>query len=203
MAEYALAGAAVFALNLLPAFGPPTWSLLVLLTIGFDLEPVILVPVGAVSAAAGRFVLASAAYRLRDRLPPERIENLRVAGATVMANRGTALAGLGLFAISPLPSAQLFIAAGLVGVRLVPLTAAFFVGRLVSYSLYVGAAHAAGATLSDLVGQSLGSPLGVAMQLVMLGGLVALVRVDWAGVLAARTARRLKGRNGGPAMPAA
>ena len=40
-------------------------------------------------------------------------------------------------------SAQLFIAAGLLEVRLLPLTAAFFAGRLVSYSLYVGGASLA------------------------------------------------------------
>src|SRR6185503_18597158 len=37
-----------------------------------------------------------------------------------------AAAGLGLFALSPIPSAQLFIAAGLLTVRLLPLTVAFF-----------------------------------------------------------------------------
>jgi len=183
MAEYALAGAAVFALNLLPAFGPPTWSLLVVLTVSFDLEPVILVPVGAVCAAAGRYVLGSLAHRWRAHLPARRVEGLRAAGAAVSANRGPALAGLGLFAISPLPSAQLFIAAGLIGAPLKPLTAAFFAGRVVSYSLYVGLASAAGATLSDLLGESLGSPLGVALQLLMLAGLIVLVRVDWLRLL--------------------
>jgi hypothetical protein len=40
-----------------------------------------------------------------------------------------------LFAAAPLPSAQLFEAAGLARVRLRHLVAAFFVGRLVSYSI--------------------------------------------------------------------
>ena len=45
----------------------------------------------------------------------------------VERNRAGSIAGLALFALSPLPSAQLFIAAGVTGVRLLPLTAAFFV----------------------------------------------------------------------------
>jgi membrane protein YqaA with SNARE-associated domain len=183
MAEYALAGLVVFALNLLPAFGPPTWSVLVFLMFTFDLEPVVLVPIGAVSAATGRFVLANGAFRWRTRLPERRLENVQAAGAALSARRGRALAGLALFAVSPLPSAQLFIGAGLVAAPLLPLTAAFFAGRLVSYSLYVGAATAAGATFQELAGDALGSPLGIAVQLLMLGGLVALVRVDWARFL--------------------
>jgi hypothetical protein len=185
--EYALAGFAVFALNLLPAFGPPTWSVLVFLMFSFDLEPLLLVPVGAVAAATGRFVLASGAFRLRRRLPERRLANLRAAGAAVSARRGGVLAALALFAVSPLPSAQLFIAAGLLGAPLVPLTAAFFTGRLVSYSLYVGAASAAGASLEALADDALGSPLGIALQLLMLAGLVALVRVDWGRLLGLAT----------------
>jgi hypothetical protein len=63
------------------------------------------------------------------------------------------------------------------------LTAAFFAGRLVSYSLYVGAASAAAASLGSLVADSLSSPLGIALQLLMLASVVALLRIDWVGLL--------------------
>jgi membrane protein YqaA with SNARE-associated domain len=197
--EYAAAAAAILTLNLLPAFGPPTWAVLVLLTVSFDLEPVILVPLGAAAAAAGRYLLARAAARWRTRMAPDRVRSLEAAGASVTANRTRALAGLGLFAISPLPSAQLFIAAGLVGVRLVPLTAAFFAGRLVAYTLYVGAAAAVESSLSEVIGQSLASPLAIALQLAMLVGLVVLLRVDWTRVLAAH--RLDPPQRPGPAEP--
>ena len=105
-------------------------------------------------------------------------------------SRGKAVAGLGLFALSPVPSAQLFVAAGLLRVPLVPLTVAFFAGRLVSYSLYVGAASAARESLGSVMTDVFASPFGVAMQLVMLLLLVLLVRVDWARVLASRATTR-------------
>jgi len=92
--------------------------------------------------------------------------------------------GLAPFALSPLPSAQLFVAAGLLGVRLLPLTAVFFAGRLVSYSIYVGGASLASDSLGDTLTGAFTSPLGVALQILMLAGLVALVRVDWLRVLA-------------------
>jgi uncharacterized membrane protein YdjX (TVP38/TMEM64 family) len=108
----------------------------------------------------------------------------------LVGSRGKALAGLGLFALSPVPSAQLFIAAGLLTVPLVPLTAAFFAGRLVSYSIYVGAATAARDSLGSVLGDAFGSPLGIALQLAMLAGLVLLLRFDWAGMLRRRSVGR-------------
>ena len=66
---------------------------------------------------------------------------------------------------------------------LVPLTLAFFAGRLVSYSIYVAAASAARHSLGSVFQKAFTSPLGIALQVIMLAGLVALVRVDWAKVL--------------------
>lgn len=174
LAELALALAVVFAVNLLPAFGPPTWAVLVFFSLDFDLPAVPLVLGGALAAASGRFLLASTTRRLRPRLSAARIEHLDRAQRTLSGNRLRAGAGLGLFAISPLPSGQLFVGAGLMTVPLVPLTAAFFAGRLVSYSIYVGAATLAERSFGSLLLDALTSPLGVALQIAMLIGLALL-----------------------------
>jgi len=109
------------------------------------------------------------------------LEALRTA---VFDRPAGAVAGLVLFALSPIPSAQLFVAAGLTGMRLWPLVLAFFSGRVVSYSLWVGAASAAGATLGDSLVDGLKSPAGIAAQIAMLAMLVVLLRVDWAAFFA-------------------
>ena len=184
MADYLIAAGAVYAVNLLPAFGPPTWSVLVLLTFNLDLSPWILVPLGALAAACGRLTLAWAARMLRGRVSLERRQGLDAARELLVANPRRRYAGLGLFALSPVPSAQLFVAAGLLAVPLLPLTAAFFSGRLISYSIYVGAATAAEESLGTIVTDSLTSPLGLALQVLMLAGLCVLWRVDWTRILA-------------------
>lgn len=175
LGQLAIALAVVFAVNLLPAFGPPTWAVLVFFSLDFDLPAVPLVLGGALAAASGRFVLASGARRLRPRLAPARVERLDRAQAALGADRRRTAAGLGLFALSPVPSGQLFTAAGLMTVPLLPLTAAFFAGRLVSYSIYVGAASIAEKNLGDLVLDALTSPLGMALQVVMLVALALLL----------------------------
>jgi membrane protein YqaA with SNARE-associated domain len=195
VSDWLLVLATIFGINLLPAFGPPTWAVLVFFRLNSDLPAVPLVLLGALAAASGRLVLAATTRRFRSRFSAERRENLEAAEEVLVGSRGKALAGLGLFALSPVPSAQLFIAAGLLTVPLVPLTVAFFAGRLVSYSIYVGAATAARDSLGSVLGDAFGSPLGIALQLAMLAGLVLLLRFDWAGTLRRRSAKRAPSRS--------
>ena len=187
MLDYLLVIGLVFGVNLFPAFGPPTWAVLVFLRLNFDLAAVPLVLLGALAAASGRLCLAYGARHFRGSMSRERIENWEVVEETLAGSRGKAFAGLGLFALSPLPSAQLFVGAGLLSVPLLPLTAAFFAGRLVSYSLYVGAASLAEDNLGSIFTDGLTSPTAIALQVVMLAGLVVLVRADWARILRRRS----------------
>lgn len=181
VASYALVAAAVLGINLLPAFGPPTWAVLVLFAVHGDYVEPLLVLVGAVAAASGRLLLAHGTRRLRRFVPDKQRQNLEAAGAMLAERRGRSVAGLALFAVSPVPSAQLFEAAGLMRVRLLPLTAAFFVGRTVSYGLYVGGAHKVSQTdTGKVLLSSLTSPWGVGLEVLMLVALVLLARVDWA-----------------------
>lgn len=77
----------------------------------------------------------------------------------------------------------MFEAAGLAKVRLGPLLTAFSIGRLVSYSIYVGAASAAHDKLEKLFRQGLTSPQAIATQLIAIAVLVIVVKVDWPSVI--------------------
>ena len=181
MTEYLIFFAIVFGVNLLPAFGPPTWSIIALYTLGGDLALPILVPVGALAAVSGRLLLGLATRYLGARLLSARTQdNLAAAREALEQRRGSTLLGLGLFALSPLPSAQLFMAAGLARMCLLPFTAAFFAGRFVSYTIYGVTAHTIRATsLGEVIRSGLTSPWGIALQVAMLAGIVALTRIDW------------------------
>ncbi|WP_440306098.1 hypothetical protein [Jatrophihabitans sp.] len=155
---YLAAAGIVFGINLIPAFGPPSWAVLVLLKLHWHLNGVALVVVGATAAGSGRYLLALATRQVRGRLSERRRENLQAAKDALTGHRVGAAVGLGLFALSPLPSAQLFEAAGILSVPLLPLTAAFFAGRVVSYSIYVGAASLAQHTYGSVLTSTLRSP---------------------------------------------
>jgi len=180
--RYLLLFAIVFGVNLLPAFGPPTWTLLVFARLNWHLEPVAIVLIGAIAAMSGRYILAVGTRHFRGRLSDKRRANLAAADDLLFAKKGRAWAGLAVFAVSPLPSAQLFVAAGLLDVALVPLTLAFFVGRLVSYSFYVAAATLAERQFGGVLRNAFGSPWSIALQLLLLAGATALPFVNWSQI---------------------
>ncbi len=123
-------------------------------------------------------------------MPEKYRRNLKAARQALEKNRRNAILALGLFALSPVPSAQLFEAAGLAGVRLLPFTLAFFLGRTISYSIYVLTAAGLRATsLGDTFRDAITSPWGIALQVVMLIGVVFLARIDWAKWLNGKTRR--------------
>lgn len=180
METYLWLFAIVFALNLLPAFAPPTWSVIVLFGLSSEMPVAAIVLVGALAAALGRFGLANGFRFLGLRVSEKTQRNLAAARAAFERRKHSGMAALALFALSPFPSGQLFAAVGLARVPLVAFTVAFFSGRLVSYTIYASSAKVLEASsLGDAFRESLSSPIGLALQVVMLAGLVALARIDW------------------------
>lgn len=182
--QLALFLALVLGVNLMPAFGPPTWTIIVFYALNTDLHPAELVLTGALAAASGRYLLASAFRLLGARVSARTRRNLAAARAAFERNRTGGILALGLFALSPLPSAQLFEAAGLARVRLIGFTLAFFLGRVAAYSIYAFSAHGLKqSALGDVLAAGMTSPWGIALQLAMIAGLVALAKLDWEKLL--------------------
>src|SRR4051794_24194565 len=180
MLQYLAVFGIVLGANLMPAFGPPTWSILVLYRFRSDLNPVALVLVGAAAAAIGRLALGYATRAIRGKLSEKRRKSLDAMRTRLEKHGRAGLVALFLFALSPLPSAQLFEAAGITGVKLPPLTIAFFIGRIASYSIYMAGASALKDTnVGDMIRKSFTSPLGIGLQLAFLAGVVLLSRIDW------------------------
>ncbi len=95
----------VFVVNLMPAFGPPTWTVLVIFLLKYDIAEPILVVGGAAAAASGRFVLAQAFRRLAPRLPEHERRDLDAVGATCSPRSAVvAMACSDCSCWSPLPS---------------------------------------------------------------------------------------------------
>ncbi len=179
-----VAAVAVLGVNLLPAFGPPTWAVLVFFAFRYpDVSTPALVITGAVAATTGRALLALAFRVFGTKLPAKRRESLEVLGLSLGQSRLGLAASFAIFAVAPIPSAQMFEAAGLSRIRLRPLLLAFFFGRLISYSIYVTGASAARDSLSRLFAKGLLSPAAIATQVIALAAVVAIVLVDWPSVI--------------------
>jgi membrane protein YqaA with SNARE-associated domain len=193
----------VFAVNLLPAFGPPTWALLAFARFHWhDIPPAALIAGGALASTAGRLVLAVGARKLGGRLSAKRRSNLQALGETLAKSKTGLVASLAMFAFSPLPSAQMFMAAGLADIPLLPLAGAFFIGRSVSYTIYVTAATAAEETIKRLLRQGLTSPAAIAIQVASLAAVVLMIKIDWIKIIDWTRARiaRMRGKPPPPSV---
>ena len=188
MVNYLLLFLVVFAFNMLPAFAPPTWTLLVLFRLHSHLDPVALVILGAMATTSGRVLLAKVTFLFRSRVSVKTLANLEAAREVLNNKPRNQIVGMALFALSPLPSAQLFEVAGLISLRLKPLAAAFFLGRVCSYSLFVaGASTLKSKGLSDIFINNLKSPIGIGLELLMLASVYAVTRINWIAILNKRS----------------
>lgn len=181
MEIYLFAIIAIFFLNALPAFAPPTWMALVFFLIHYDASPVALVAIGVLSATAGRAFLAWYFRKFSHLVPSRFSENMEYAGRYFTNHSTKRFALLTIFFISPISSAQLFEAAGLMKtVNLKPLLAAFAAGRTFTYSTYLtGAAVIAATNFGEILISQIKSPWAIAVQIAMIAGLIALGSIDW------------------------
>jgi uncharacterized membrane protein YdjX (TVP38/TMEM64 family) len=189
---YLAAVAAIIAMNAVPAFAPPTWMALVFFLINYDLNPIALVILGVLSATAGRGILAWYFRKFAHLIPTRFSRNMEYAGKYFESQPGKRYAILALFLVSPVSSAQLFEAAGMMKtISLKPLLAVFAFGRTISYSTYVtGAAALAATSFGEVLIAELKSPWAIGLQFAMIAGLVALGSMDWKAKLHQHHLRR-------------
>lgn len=179
MLSYLALVAIVYAVALLPIFGPPVWIVLVIAKFRWDLNPIALIGLGAMAATAGRLTLARVSRHLTRWVPRRARENLEAAHHFLENHEKGIFALVAVFVISPLPSGQLWVAAGLLRMRLLPLGVAFFFGRAVSYAGYVTAASVAQYEFGDALAKVWGKPWMIAIQVVFAILIVVLPLIPW------------------------
>jgi hypothetical protein len=179
-----LAWLAVFLINLVPALMPPTWSVLALFLVQFDVPLLPLAVGGAVAATAGRVALAlGTRWAGAHVIPPRWVGNLRDLGAALRAHPRWLGSGVLLYSFGPIPSNQLFMAVGLAGVDLRVVAGAFFVGRVLSYTFFAYTASRAVESFSDLFLRMFHDPSALLVEGLSLGILIVLAIVPWGRLL--------------------
>jgi membrane protein DedA with SNARE-associated domain len=175
---------AVFLLNVIPAFAPPTW--MVFSFLGFRFPSHIdwsFALIGAIAAATGRSVLGKMSHTIvrkhwLSEVARDNVDSLKLQ----LEKRPTLTFGLFLFyAFTPLPSNFLFIAYGLTTMPLIRLTAPFLIGRFVSYSFWTMSSTVISRKLEleDTDAMAYFSIYFVLTQLALLALVYAFTRVDW------------------------
>lgn len=174
-----------FSAQLPPALVPPSWAILAFFYIHFQLPLLPLTLGGAVSSTLGRLVLALGARQLGRRfISQQKQENLDHLGVWLNKRPAWQIAGaLFLFAIGPIPSNQVFIAAGLTRTRLTSVAVGFLLGRAVSYTFLAEATKKAVSQIQAIFAQyfhSWSALIGIAVTIAVI---YALLRINWIKLL--------------------
>ena len=182
---------AVFALNLIPMFAPPTWIALSAVMLATpEIDPFGLALSGATAATGGRIVLAKMSrWLFRGRLlGAEAIGNIDEIRTGIEQHSAASAGGMALYAFSPFPSNHLFIAYGLTNLPVLFAAAPFFAGRLVSYSFWIFTAAAAGEKFD--IDRSQASTAAIVYfvltQLLLAPILYLMVKIDWKALFTER-----------------
>ncbi len=134
MTVYVILLLVVVLVNLLPAFAPPTWSVLVFALIKFGLVLPYVVVIGVIGATLGRFILSQYIHWFSEQLFNERQEqNLRYLGNKLGHSPIANTLITFLYSLTPLSTTALFVAAGIARIRVLYVLTGFFFGRLISY----------------------------------------------------------------------
>ena len=180
-----IAWAVAVVINLIPYFMPPTWAVVAFFLIALSL-PLWPLAIGcAFASTAGRCGLYYMSARWGRRLLSARHrENVEALGRWLNARPGWrgALDVL-VYSLGPIPSNDLFIAAGLSRARLWPVAVGFLPGRLVSYPALALAAQGANDHFGGILTRQWHDPKWLALEILSIVGLVLFSRIDWPRLL--------------------
>ena len=121
-------------INIIPAFMPPTWTVISFLYIRYDLNLLVLTIIGTLSSTIGRFFLSRSSTSLIPRIFNDYVvNNLNFFKNKLLGSKLRLFMVSLIWAVSPIGSNMLFIAAGFARVKIKYVLGAFFCGRLFSY----------------------------------------------------------------------
>jgi hypothetical protein len=182
--------ALAFVINLVPAFMPSTWMVMAFFYIKFDLPLLVLTIGSAFASAAGRLLLARASAAFTRRFVKREQSDLRELGEFLDDHRGYVGPAVFLYALSPLPTNNLFIAGGMVEANMSAIVVGFIAARVLANTFWVWTTNKAFENLGGLFTGALTGPAGIALQVLGLASIVLLFRLPWARWLRRATGGR-------------
>src|SRR5438477_10983380 len=189
MWTYVLVFVAALAVDSVPVFAPPAWTVLVVLLLLFHLNPWLVVILGVIGSTLGRYILSIYIPKISAALVNRREdENLRYVGSKLAQTPLAASTFIFLYTLTPLSTTALFTAAAMARVNPWHILPPFFCGRLIADGVMVYTGKYAAGNVSGLWhGQlSIKSVLTLIAGLLVIG---AFLFIDWRCLLKKRKLR--------------
>ena len=174
----------IFAINVVPAFMPPTWIILSFFYVNNDLLFLPTIILGVIAATSGRIVLALISkYWLKKALPINFYSNYQYLGEYLKRHTKLTLPIVFGYAFSPISSNSLFIMAGFSNLNLKLIAASFFIGRLISYSFWIMVSHQLSNRLDTIFTGTFSNLNTFISALISMAIVIVIGRINWKNLL--------------------
>src|SRR5690349_21080587 len=170
--------AIIFLINLSPGFMPSSWMVMAFFYIQFGLPLVPLCIAGALVSGLGRYCLARGSDWVTERFFPKKKEDLQSLGGYLERKRRLVAGFVFVYSLLPLPTNNLFLAAGMTRVNLAYFLGGFYAARLPADLFWVWTTNATFRSLDDVFAKS-GNMIAVALQAGALLSVALLYFLPW------------------------
>lgn len=174
----------IFAINVIPVFMPPTWIILAFFYARYHLSIIPTVIVGAGAATIGRIVLAQLARMYgRSIVPKKFLTNYEALGVLIERHQTISIPLMFAYAFFPISSNVVYIVAGLSNISIRVIALSFFIGRLISYSFWITAAHLASKSLDMLLIRHFSKSRTLVAEVIGVGIILLIGSLNWRKIL--------------------
>ena len=173
---------AVFILNIIPFFGPPTWMILAFITLFYKVPSLpLFIFVALCASTLGRFVLASFSKEIvRNKFLGIKHRGNMDYLKKYLEKKPLTISSIFLFeALTPISSDALFVAYGLTGLKMRYALIPFFIGRIFTYSFWVYTSFGISQSLNSLSGVSFFTISAIVTTVILIVLLYFFVKLDW------------------------
>lgn len=174
---------AAVAVDAIPVFAPPAWTIFVILVLTFRLNPWVAVIIGVTGSTLGRYILSLYIPKVSSNVINRREnQNLRYIGDKLGQRAWIASVFVLLYTLTPLSTTALFTAAGMAGVNSWYILPPFFCGRLITDGALVYTGKYAARNLSDVIRGEF-SWQSIVLLLAGLATIAVVLFIDWRQLL--------------------
>ena len=176
---YLLVFIASFLVDVIPFIGPPAWTVMVFLQIRYDLNIWVVLVIGVIASALGRYVYSKYIPLLSDKFVNEQTnKDIQFVGSHLKGNSWKVQLFVLLYTLVPLPSTPLFTASGMARISSWQVIPAFLVGKFISDTVMVIAGDYAANNIQSIT-EGLFSWKSIVSILIGLLLVAAFLFIDW------------------------
>ena len=180
---YGVVFLAALAVDVIPLIAPPAWTIAVFLLVKFHLNPLIVLLLCASGSTLGRYLMSLYIPRFAGLfIKRHKTDDLEFLGKKLSQSLRQSWLFVFIYAVTPLSTTALFMAAGVAKVKPSHTVPPFFCGKLVSDAVMIFTGFYAATSLKDFVngGFSPKAIVTLALGFVVIAGFLFL---DWRALL--------------------